>query len=301
MTNIPIALVAQLRKTIPVSIVRAKKALNINGGDLTKAIAWLEKESLSMGLNKSEKISNRVAAEGLIKLTLDPKRRKGSLIEVNCETDFVSRSPLFADLCTRIGNSHLFYENMDENAPILQLDHSNITYDEKVVSIKDALLSKVGELGEKIKMGRVELSKISNTKGVIGGYIHAYSNSRHSSSLGRIGGLVSLNYDSANMLSAEQYSNLAHIADKLAKQIVGFNPESIMPSNSSDPSNSLMSQNFLSEDYTVQSMLEKESLKNKVDRLWISSFHRLEVGEGIVKEESNFSEEVQQQARLNAA
>jgi elongation factor Ts len=300
MTNIPIALIAQLRKTVPVSLLRAKKALLLNGRDLTKAIAWLEKDSLDMGLHKSEKVSSRVAAEGLIGLTLDPNRRKGALIEVNCETDFVARSPNFADLCTRVGNSHLFYEHMDENAPLIHLDHTTFSDQDKVVSIKEAIVTKIGELGEKIKLGRVGFLKVSATKGVIGGYMHTYSNSRFSN-LGRIGGLVSLNYESANVLSDQQLTNLATVADRIAQHITGFNPQSISPLKDSDSSNALMCQAFLANEYTVEEKLEREKSNNGLDRLWISNFYRMEVGEGIIKQESNFSQEVQAQARLNSA
>lgn len=275
---------------MPVSLLRAKMALSINGSDLTKAIAWLEKDSLNMGLYKSEKVSGRVADEGLIGLTLDPERRKGSLIEVNCETDFVSRSPNFGDLCTKLGNSHLFYENMDLNAPLLPSNYATFSENDKVISIKEAILGKVGELGEKIKLGRVNFLKISTSKGIIGGYIHTYSNSRQGSYLGRIGGLVSLNYESAHVLSDEQFSNLAALADRIAQHVTGFNPQTISPSKGSDPSAALMCQAFMAKEDTVETVLEKEKSRYGLNRLYISSFYRMEIGDGISKEDNDFSQ-----------
>ena len=294
--SIPIALVAKLRKAVPVSLLRAKEALSKNDGNLEMAIAWLEKEALSNGLAKASKVSDRVAAQGLIALTLDPNRRKGSLIQVNCETDFVSRSPLFADLCTKLGNSHLWYESMDINAPILPLNDRNSILSDKVVSCEEAILSKVGELGEKIMLGQTCLSKISTSKGIIGGYIHAYSGS-NSQFLGRIGGLVSLNYDSNSVLNQDQMANLVDLADKIAKHIVGFNPSTILPSK--DSSDALMSQEFLSGGGVVEAVLAKESKILKVDRLWVSDFKRMEVGQGIDKVQDNFAEQVQQQVRAS--
>ena len=300
MSVVPIALIAQLRKEIPVSLMRAKEALLANDGNVKKSILWLRRDALANGSAKASKVSGKVAAEGLVVLTMDPMHRKASLIEVNCETDFVSRSPLFADLCHRLGNSHLFYEQMDQNAPLLPSAGAMLSMDDKVISCTDGILSRIGELGEKIQMGKIAFERVSRSKGIIGGYIHRYSGTNHPPSLGRIGGIVTLNYESTHCLDSDQSAILTGLSNKIAQHIVGFNPKDITPSPDSDPSQSLLTQDFLMGGGSVENVLAQESKRLKIDNLFLSNFYRIEVGQGIVKEASNFVEEVQQQARLGS-
>jgi elongation factor Ts len=75
-------------------MMECKKALQENSGDFDKAVDWLRKS----GAAKAGKREGRAASEGLVEAYIHPGSRVGVLIEVNCETDFVARTPEFQEL-----------------------------------------------------------------------------------------------------------------------------------------------------------------------------------------------------------
>lgn len=87
-------MVKQLRERTGVGMMECKKALQENGGDFEKAIDALRRA----GAAKAEKRAERTAGEGLVEAYIHPGNRVGVLIEVNCETDFVARTPEFGAL-----------------------------------------------------------------------------------------------------------------------------------------------------------------------------------------------------------
>ena len=86
--------VKQLREQTGAGMMECKKALQEAAGDLEKAVDWLRKA----GIAKAGKREGRAASEGLVDAYIHPGNRVGVLIEVNCETDFVARTPEFAEL-----------------------------------------------------------------------------------------------------------------------------------------------------------------------------------------------------------
>ena len=86
--------VRQLREMTGAGMMECKKALSETGGDLNKAVDALRKA----GIAKAEKRADRAASQGRIESYIHDYRI-GVLIEVNCETDFVSRTPDFGVLC----------------------------------------------------------------------------------------------------------------------------------------------------------------------------------------------------------
>ena len=89
MAEITAALVKELREKTGAGMMDCKKALTETNGDAEAAIDWLRKKGLSAAAKKS----GRVAAEGLVAVTAAGK--SGSVVEVNAETDFVSRNEEF--------------------------------------------------------------------------------------------------------------------------------------------------------------------------------------------------------------
>ena len=92
--EIPAKLVAELRARTGAGMMDCKKALQESGGDLDKAVEALRKS----GAAKAEKRADRAANEGVVDSYIHPGNRVGVLIEVNCETDFVARTPEFGAL-----------------------------------------------------------------------------------------------------------------------------------------------------------------------------------------------------------
>ncbi|MBI4995168.1 elongation factor Ts [Candidatus Peregrinibacteria bacterium] len=87
-------LIIQLREQTGAGIVEAKKALEESGGDLAKAAEFLRKNGVIKAASKSE----RQTKDGLVHAYVHPNNKVGVLIEVLCETDFVSRNPEFQEL-----------------------------------------------------------------------------------------------------------------------------------------------------------------------------------------------------------
>src|SRR5512135_1598141 len=92
--TITVEQVRELRERTGLGMMECKKALAENGGDMERAIEHLRKS----GLQKAENRAGRTASEGLVEAYIHPGSRVGVLIEVNCETDFVARTPEFGEL-----------------------------------------------------------------------------------------------------------------------------------------------------------------------------------------------------------
>lgn len=92
--EINIALVKELREISGAGVMDCKKALAETKGNLEKALEYLRERGLKVALKKQD----REAKEGLVEAYIHPGGRIGVLVEVNCETDFVARTPEFQTL-----------------------------------------------------------------------------------------------------------------------------------------------------------------------------------------------------------
>ena len=101
MANITAAMVKELRETSGAGMLDCKKALVESDGDIEAAIDWLRQK----GLSKAAKKSSRVAAEGLVAFAVDGTT--GSAIELNAETDFVSRNETFQQVVGEVATLSL--------------------------------------------------------------------------------------------------------------------------------------------------------------------------------------------------
>ena len=90
--------IVKLRKRTNAGMMDCKNALTETNGDLDKATEWLREK----GLAKAAKKADRIAAEGLVYSYIHMGGKIGVLVEINCETDFVSRSDSFVALCKDI-------------------------------------------------------------------------------------------------------------------------------------------------------------------------------------------------------
>ena len=90
--------IVKLRKRTNAGMMDCKNALTETNGDLDKATEWLREK----GIAKAAKKADRIAAEGLVYSYIHMGGKIGVLVEINCETDFVSRSDNFVALCKDI-------------------------------------------------------------------------------------------------------------------------------------------------------------------------------------------------------
>jgi elongation factor Ts len=88
-------MIKELRQTTGAGVLDCKRALDETGGNMEEAAEILRQK----GLAAAEKKATRVAADGRIEPYVHPGNRLASLVEVNCETDFVARTPEFISLC----------------------------------------------------------------------------------------------------------------------------------------------------------------------------------------------------------
>ncbi|XP_022638541.1 uncharacterized protein LOC106770165 isoform X3 [Vigna radiata var. radiata] len=148
-TTISPALVKQLREETGAGMMDCKKALSETGGDIIKAQEYLRKK----GLSSAEKKASRVTAEGRIGSYIHDNRI-GVLVEVNCETDFVSRGEIFKDLVDDIAMQVAACPQVEylvtEDVP------EEIVKKEKEIEMqKEDLLSKPEQIRSKIVEGRI--------------------------------------------------------------------------------------------------------------------------------------------------
>jgi len=99
MPEITPAMVKELRERTGAGIMDCKTALTENGGDQEKAVEYIKKK----GLAKAAKRAGAIAAEGVIHAYIHPGSRIGVLVEINCQTDFVARSPEFKTFVDLVG------------------------------------------------------------------------------------------------------------------------------------------------------------------------------------------------------
>ena len=108
------AQVKELREATGVGMMECKKALTETNGDLEKAMEWLRKK----GIASAEKKAGRVAAEGVVESYIHMGGKIGVMIEVNCETDFVAKTPEFKafvrDIAMHIAAANPKYLNREE-------------------------------------------------------------------------------------------------------------------------------------------------------------------------------------------
>jgi elongation factor Ts len=133
--------VKQLRQETGVSVLQCKKALEESKGDLDKAKEVLRKKGLELAGKKSQ----RAAGSGIIDSYVHPDSRKGVLLELRCETDFVAKSDDFKNLaheiCLQI--AAMYPEDQDS-----LLSQAWIKDESK--TIKDLIAEYISKLGENI-------------------------------------------------------------------------------------------------------------------------------------------------------
>ena len=281
--------VKNLRDQTGAGMMDCKKALTENGGDIDKAIDFLR----TKGLAAAQKKQSRIAAEGMIATMVEGNT--GVLVEVNCETDFVSKNDDFKAFATSVANDIL------KNKPA------------DVASLKADKESEVNEItlkiGEKIDIRRFELVTSS---GAVGSYNHG----------GRIGVLVNLEgADASNEKVSELLKDIAmHVAAASPKFLSGDDIDQDYKNKETEiyaaqlkeegkPENMiekiiqgklkklssevcLLEQKFVKDpDTTVGALVDKVA-KEVGATLKVVSFHKLNLGEGIEKKEDNLADEV---------
>ncbi|MBO6585246.1 MAG: elongation factor Ts [Gracilimonas sp.] len=155
--SISAADVKKLRDMTGAGMMDCKKALSEADGDFDRAVEILRKK----GQKVSEKRSDREANQGLILSRINDDKTKASLLEINCETDFVARNQEFQDDAESFLNA-AFENDIDNADDLLKIELDGLT-------IEKHLEEMVGKIGEKIEINNVILA---TTEGTLISYIH---------------------------------------------------------------------------------------------------------------------------------
>lgn len=143
------ALVKQLREETGAGMMDCKKALAETAGDIVKAQEFLRKK----GLASAEKKSSRVTAEGRIGSYIHDSRI-GILVEVNCETDFVSRGDIFKELVDDLAMQAAACPQVQYLVPE-DVPEEIVNKEREIEMQKEDLLSKPEQIRSKIVEGRI--------------------------------------------------------------------------------------------------------------------------------------------------
>ena len=151
------SLVKELREQTGAGMMDCKKALAECDGNLEAAVDWLREK----GIAKAGKKESRIAAEGLANIFVNGN--KAVMIEVNAETDFVSKNEEFTDMIKNIGETIL-------NSDAKTLEEANeLAYEDG--TIKDYIVAKTAKIGEKLDFRRLAVIEKNDDEN-FGTYLH---------------------------------------------------------------------------------------------------------------------------------
>ncbi|HKJ94796.1 MAG TPA: translation elongation factor Ts, partial [Gammaproteobacteria bacterium] len=153
-------LVKDLRERTGAGMMECKKALVEADGDIDAAIEVMRKR----GLAKADKKAGRVAAEGAIFVALSDDRRRGAILEVNSETDFVSAGDDFKGFAERVTQVVLANDPDDLDA-LMAMPIDGRSGDD-IATAQKALVAKVGENIQVRRFARYQ------TSGTLASYLH---------------------------------------------------------------------------------------------------------------------------------
>ena len=158
------AKVRELRDMTGAGMMDCKKALESSGGDLESAIDYLRKA----GLKSAAKKADRATSEGRVVAVIDPSGKRGHLLAVACETDFLSKGKNFQALLEDLARviQDCDPDGIDSgDRPLLKQGR---TRGEGTVT--ELLQEAVSQMGENIQL--VDFARFENPAGVIGAYVH---------------------------------------------------------------------------------------------------------------------------------
>ena len=191
--------VRALRDKTNAGIMDCKKALKETGGDLDQAVAYLRQKGVAVATKRA----GRATSEGSVWANLSPDGHTGVLLEVNCETDFVAKTPAFVDFGARLAD-HIAQAAPADVEALLAQDCRH----QPGLAVCDYLNEVLAKCGENIQVRR--FSRYAGN-GLLGAYIH------HG---GRIGVLVEL-MDAPNAPEAQE------AAKNVAMQVAAAHPQAV--------------------------------------------------------------------------
>mgnify|MGYP001625267564 FL=1 len=287
------SMVKDLREQTGAGMMDCKKALAETNGNMEEAVNWLREK----GIAKSAKKESRIAAEGLANIYVDGN--KAVILEVNSETDFVSKNEEFRAMIDTIGNTLL-------KSDVKSIDEAKeLATDEGTIG--ELIVNKTAKIGEKLSFRRFEIVTKSDDE-YFGSYIH-------------MGGKIA-------SLTVIKGAN-AEVAKDVAMQAAAMKPlycfPSEVPADVLDNERTVLKEQAMNEGKPAD--IAEKMVEGRIKKFYkeiclteqpfikdgdvsvekyvtnnggeIKRMIRYEVGEGMEKRNDNFAEEVMNQVKGN--
>lgn len=303
-------MVKELREMTGCGMLDCKKALESSNADVDAAIEFLRKK----GLAGAQKKAGRITAEGVSYTMLSNDLKSGVVVEVNSETDFVSKNEKFRNYVSKVAE-----QAIESSSKSLDEFLNEKWKFDNTKTVKDELSSQISVIGENLSIRRFK--KINATNGLVFDYVHAG---------GKIGVLVAIDTNVVN-------DDIKQMTKHIAMQVASMKPkyvseeeiddeyknkerEILLEKAKNDPKNSGKTEEILKK--VVEGGLNKElkevCLNNQIyimaedgkqtieqyvqsvaksnnAQIRINKFVRFETGEGIEKKQEDFAAEVAKQ------
>ncbi len=174
--NITASQVKELRDATNVSMMDCKRALQESEGDMDKAVKLLRERGMAVAAKKA----SRVAKNGKVTAKVSDDAQTGVMLEVNCETDFVTRNEIFKNFVVELTD-----KAMDIDGDVNE-------------AVKDELTAKIAEIGENLVIRKSEKYVVDGT-GAVASYIHMG---------GTVGVLVEFGLEKGETATTEEFKTL---------------------------------------------------------------------------------------------
>ena len=299
--SVTAAQVKELREKSGAGMMDCKKALNETNGDMDAAVDWLR----TKGLAAAAKKSGRVASEGLVAASV--AGTVGALVELNSETDFVSRNDEFQSFAKALSELALGVDDLDA---LKTADFPGTGR-----TVEEELTQKIATIGENMTLRR--MVKVSVDAGLVVPYMH----NAVADGLGRIGVLVGLS-------SSADEAALTALGKQIAMHIAATSPASLSVDDldpamvqrerdvlieqakaSGKPQEIaekmvegrmrkyyeevvLLEQTFVIDGESKVKAVVEKAAKDAGSDIAMSAFGQFSLGEGVEKEETDFAAEV---------
>lgn len=300
MAEIKASLIKELRTVTGAGMMDCKKALIETEGDFEEAKDFLRKKGLAAAAKKA----GRTAAEGLVAVKVNGT--EAAVIELNSETDFVSKNENFQAIAADIAEQAIATDGSLE--AVKSASYKDGTIDSEVQGL-------VGSIGENLTLRRT--AKLSVDNGIVATYVH----NKVAEGLGKIGVLVAIESDA-------DAAKLEQLGTELAMHVAAICPESLnrsdLPQDLVDRERKIFSEQALASgkpESIIEKMVEgrinkyygevvfleqpfvidgKTKVADVIDakakelgaKIEVKSFIRFTLGEGVEKKESDFAAEV---------
>lgn len=285
------AMVKDLRERTGAGMMECKTALSENGGDLEQAVDWLRKK----GAAGADRKAGRTAAEGVVCTQLADNGRRGIVLEVNCETDFVARDETFRAFAAQAAATALAHEaDSVETLSALAVVGNGGT-------VEEARLALVAKVGENIRLRRFTIMQEENC--AVAEYNHG----------GRIGVLAAVAGDAGGGRDIAMHiaasAPLCVSGEDLPAEVVAREKEIFAAQAAESGKPPHIAEKIVSgklKKFTAEStLLGQPFVKNpdqsvadflRAGKMTVAKFVRYQVGEGLEKRRDDFVADVMAQA-----